>query len=461
MNGRGFFTALVLACTLSLVPDAAPALADGMRTGSDLHVAQTLGERELTVVIRRVEPVPGPLRVEVVTHAGTAPGTLGLRATASSGGATPSTTSVVLGAAPGSYPATLAVDEPGPWELAIDDGQRVARIPFIVPAWVVSPWEKVSYGGFVAAGALLLVALATAIRAKRGWVALVPAAGMVAAVSVGVTAALLSASTPLPPQPGTQLDPTPGNVTDPYSTPSIVDYSRPPVNFVVTVGAGAELDLTFADAATGCPVDDLLIDDNALVHLVIVGPSGELWHLHPVRVGPGAYQVPLNAPEPGLYAVSAEIARRGGGVQLLRSTVDLRPGGQATPTTAGTVRATVAGAGSPSAITARFGDTADLQPWLGMLGHLIIVGPLPAGTNLGAAAYSAPVWAHAHAMLPPAPGSVGGQPDETVAGYGPDVLFTYTFPAPGHYHLWVQAERGYQVLTAATTVDVPAKGAGG
>jgi hypothetical protein len=446
------------------VAGAAPAHADGAPAGSDLHVAQTLGDRELTVVIRRAEPVPGPLRVEIVTHVGTAPGTLGLRASAP--GAASSQTSVLLGATPGPYAATLRIDRPGPWELAIDDGVRTARIPFIVAAQVVPPWEKATYGGFVAAGGLLLIALYTAVRAKRGWIAMVPAAGMVAALSVAVTAALLSAYTPLPPQPGNQLDPTADNITDPYSALSIVDYSRPPVNLVlggsVPAGEPTELNLSITDGSTGRAVDDLLVHDNALVHLIVISPSGRLWHLHPIRVAAGEYQVRFTAPEPGEYAVAAEVARRGGGVQLARSSLDVEPGtsGPSPAETPAAVRTTVADAGSPSTIAARFGTTADLQPWLGMLGHMIIVGPLTSEQNLGTAVVSAPVWAHAHAMAPPTPGSAGGQPDETVAAYGPDVEFTYTFPVPGRYRLWIQAERGYSVQTTSTVIDVPANGAG-
>ena len=349
---------------------------------------------------------------------------------------------------PGSYAATLSVDQPGPWELALDDGQSVARIPFIVPARVVAPWEKATYGGFVAAGALLLVALVTAVRTRRGWVALLPAAGVVAAVSVGVTGAVLSASTPQPPQPGAQLDPTIDNVTNPYASLSIVDYSRPPVNLVAqadaTSGAPTNLELSVTDGATGRPVDDLLVHDSALMHLMILSPSGELWHLHPIRTSPGAYEVRFTPPEPGSYAITAELARRGGGVQLARTVLEVKPGKEipGPPTAAASIGTTIASAGSPSTITARFGNTADLQPWLGMLGHLIIVGP-----------GDPPIWAHAHAMIPITPGS---QPDETVAAYGPDVTFTYTFPLPGRYRLWIQAERDYSVLTVPATVDVPA-----
>jgi hypothetical protein len=345
---------------------------------------------------------------------------------------------------------------------------------------------------------------------------------MVAGVAVSVTAALLSVSFPLPPQPGTQLDPTVDNVDNPYAVnqPMISDFSRPPVLLTVEgspgiAGRPGDLDLMVIDAATGAPVDDLLVHDSALMHLLLVAPSGRLSHLHPIRIGPGRYQVHLAAPEPGRHAVSAEVARRGGGVQMLRTAtgftvatngaVGVRPspgapvhlgGAEIAATTLGTdpvrVRTTTAVAGSPTTITAQVGDSADLQPWLGMVGHMIMAGPLPDGdgTDIGVAVQNSPIWGHAHSMgstsmqtmsgmgdMPgmhamgdmPTAGSgtmlmppVNGEsaPDETVAAYGPDVPFTYTFPAAGRYRLWIQVERHYSVLTVPVLLDVAAAAAG-
>ncbi|GAA4541902.1 hypothetical protein [Amycolatopsis samaneae] len=471
---------LILLCALGFTLGGGGAHADGAPVGNDVQIAQTLGERDLTVVIRRVDTTPGPLHVDVVTHVGSAAGTLRLRASAA--GAVRSETDVRLGAETGVYSGLLRVEQPGPWELAIgDETGHTATIPFIVAARVVPPWEKAAYGGFVAAGAFLLLALVLAVRSRRTGYALVPAGGMIAALAVAVTGALLSSGTPPPPAPGTRLDPTLENVTDPYADAanaqlSTMDYSRPPVNFTARAegtvsGRAAELRLAFTDGSTGRPADDLLVHDDALVHLVVISPSGRLWHLHPVRVAPGDYRVRFTPPEGGTYAVAAEIARRGGGVQLVRSTVDVAAGESPVPApipdgpgkrvvdgTPVEVTTTTVTPGVPVTVTARFG-TADLQPWLGMLGHLIVVGPLPGPDRIGAAAATAPTWAHVHAMPPFVPGMTG-KPDETVAAYGPDVPFTYTFAAPGRYRIWAQAERGYSVLTVPVVLDVPAAAPG-
>ncbi|MGH3585136.1 MAG: hypothetical protein ACRDQ0_02335, partial [Pseudonocardia sp.] len=57
-----------------------------------------------------------------------------------------------------------------------------------------------------------------------------------------------------------------------------------------------------------------------------------------------------------------------------------------------------------------------------------------------------------HAMAPRAPRA--DAPDETVAAFGPEVRFTFTFAEPGRYRAWVQAERGYAVLTVPAALDI-------
>ncbi|WP_419707220.1 hypothetical protein [Promicromonospora sp. NFX87] len=478
----------MLLVTAVLLSNAPIASADGPAPGADLHVAQSLGDRELTVVLRRVDAVPGPLRVDVVTHVGSPPGQLRLRLSPTGASTTPSTghaasaseATVRLGSTPGTYGGTLRVQQPGPQELLVDDGSTVASIPFVVPVAVMSPAEKMAYAGFAAAGLLLAAALVAAATARQSWLVAVPACGVVAALAVAICAAVLSASTPAPPVAGQDIDATVETVLDPYSVPHPApgQASRPPVTMVVhseaAAGGPAEVALFLTDGSSGRPVDDLLVHDSAFVHLLVVTPSMTLRHLHPVRVAPGEYRVRLADPEPGHYALAAEVVRRGGGVQLLRSPIgfdiagtDLgpghRPAGPGVRDAAGTsVHVSVTGArsGEPTTIVARFGDQADLQPWLGMVGHLIAVGPL-AGSESTKAVERAPTWAHVHAMPPRAQGSAAGgsdagQPDETVGTYGPEASFTHTFPLPGRYRVWVQAQRDYRLLTVPVTVDIAA-----
>lgn len=478
--------AVLLAVAVLLITGGAPALADGPSAGADVHVAQTLGERELTVTLRRVDGVPGPLRVDVVTHTGSPAGQLGLElvptgvstAPAEDGGVSEAV--VQLGAAPGTYGATLDVERAGPHELIVDDGTRTASIPFVVPVTVLSPAEEATYGGFAAAGLFLALALVAAVTVRHTWVAVVPAAGLVASLAVAVSAALLSASTPAPPVPGDDVDASEASVLDPYSVAHLTSAqaSRPPVTLVTTSeasGTGAvDLVLSLTDGASGQPVDDLLVQHDAFVHLVVVAPSTALHHVHPVRVAPGEYRVRLATAEPGHYAVAAEVARRGGGIQQLRSSFDVgqaaaasapatqpaaEPAGPGVRDVAGTraeVSVTGARSSEPTTVTVRFGDDADLQPWLGMVGHLFAVGPLPEdATATPAPLESAPVWVHAHAM-PRQVLTAEGPPDETVAAHGPEVTFTLAFPLPGRYRVWVQAQRDYTLLTVPVLLDVAA-----
>src|SRR3981189_3201145 len=78
---RRRFSLVVGLCALFMLVGITPVFADSPSSGGDIAVAQTLGDRELTVVLRRVTAVPGPLHVDVVTHAGRSRGRLTLEGT--------------------------------------------------------------------------------------------------------------------------------------------------------------------------------------------------------------------------------------------------------------------------------------------------------------------------------------------------------------------------------------------
>ncbi|GAA3056956.1 hypothetical protein LV79_006349 [Actinokineospora globicatena] len=406
--GKGIAAALVL--VLLLV--GSPAQADGAPVGQDTAVAQTLGGRELTVTLRRTDGAPAPLQVDVITHVGSPPGTLRLAATPA--GESPTSTATI-NLRTGSTTAYLRVDRYGPWELELSDGTTSARIPFAVAERVSPAWERTVYGGFVAAGLFLLLSLLLATRSSK--LALIPAAALVAALATATTAALLSSTIP------------------PKSTQ---DRPRPPVNLAVEATA-TELVLTVTDSVTGRPVDDLQVHHGALIHLAIVSARGTLTHVHPVRTAPGDYRVQFAPTDPGRHTMAAEFTRLGGGQQQVRAQVDIAGEQRQPPTPAkGTVTTTPLRAGDPATLTVDFTGPDDLQPWLGMRGHLILTDDTQA------------VWAHVHAMATTA----AAQPDETVAAYPAEVGFTFTFPHPGRYRAWFQAERGYEILTIAATFDV-------
>jgi hypothetical protein len=217
-----------VAALCALVTWTGVASADTASSGRDLAVAQTLGDRELTVVLRRVTAAPGPLHVDVVSHQGSPGGRLTLEVVPTGATARSSTLRpagiptargrVDLGSAPGMYSAVLPVDRAGPWELAVGDGLRVARIPFIVPVQATSPAERLVYGGFLAAGMLLVVSVVVAARARRGGWALLPAGGVLVGLSVAVTAAVLSASLRCRRSPVSSS--TPPSTMSPTRTPS-------------------------------------------------------------------------------------------------------------------------------------------------------------------------------------------------------------------------------------------------
>jgi len=429
-----------------MLATATPALAHGGVIGADLRIAASLGDRELTVVVRRVGVVPGPLRVDVVNHAGSPGGALRVGVAPQNAAPGPAR-ELRLTDGGGSAGIDLHVDRVGAWELVVDDGREAARFPFVVPDDVPPAAEWTSTVGFTGAGGLLLAALAAAAFGRWSGPPLVLGGGAAAAAVVATTAALLSTSLSAP----QEIDPLTGR---PQTTP---EAARPHVNLLtaasLVAGERSALDLRLVDGATGRPVDDLVVHHDALVHLVVIGPGGQFAHLHPVRLAPGEFRVWFRPASGGEHRIHAEVERRGGGVQLLDATISAAgppvaepvPGGPGDHDAGGMTARIAASrlvAGEPSVLTAEFGDGApvrDLQPWLGMAGHLITAGP---DGTLG----------HVHAMPDPS----AAVPDETVASGGPRVEFVYTFPTPGRHRMWFQVERDYEVVTVPVEVDVAA-----
>ena len=227
-------------------------------------------------------------------------------------------------------------------------------------------------------------------------------------------------------------------------------------------------------------------DHGKLVHLFLIAADGRsaFAHLHPSTTDTVTFTSVLPDLPAGTYRVFADIVHQSGLTQTLTSTITLmgenhsttrnsitdaddswavsRPGDSTHAVLAdGTVLTwnrnsapLVAGeeAGLRFAAASPAADTAPLEPFLGMAGHVVVVrddGKVfihlhPLGTiSLAAQARlsrSAP-GAMAHAMnrsLDPAD----------------SLYFPYAFPQPGKYTVWVQVKRRGRVLTGSFPADV-------
>lgn len=181
-------------------------------------------------------------------------------------------------------------------------------------------------------------------------------------------------------------------------------------------------------------------------------------HEHPEIVSPGVFRLRHRFPAPGDFRLFADVAPRGAGSQVLRTRLLVRPGepdpppgappalaGLALSAQAGPVRVSLVlpesglPAGKTVTVTAELRDAAgrpveDLEPWLGVLAHLLLIHQ------------DAETFAHAH-------------PDEREPGLGKDgrIPFLVRLPRPGLYRAWLQFQRGGRVFTAELALEAAAR----
>ncbi|HWQ14858.1 MAG TPA: hypothetical protein VNL77_18810, partial [Roseiflexaceae bacterium] len=404
--------------------------------------------------------VPAPLFVSIAAREDLGGATLSLRA-APRGRALEGAPTVSTATIPGTpvvYKAQLELDRPGDWELeVVAEGPRGAgraRIPFSVTPAPLPPHTVpllVSLGGLF----LLLLAgvLVAAVSQSRGrapprrtsW-----ALGQ-AAFAFGVAAAIFG---------GQQI----AGSFQAASSAGTPGDGRPHVNVALRTEpaqpvAGQELllALELSDGGTGLAVDDLAPHHEALLHLVVIDETGAAFeHLHPARESPGRFVARFTPARPGRHTAYIELARHESGTQVVAR--DFLVTGKETaapPAPPGLGLREVDGlqidvtssvpapqAGRQAVLTFRLAaggrPVADVQPWLGMAGHLI------------ARSADGAVFSHVHAAEPPAPPGPLGQGTR----YGPEIRFVYTFPAPGYYHLWAQFQRDGRIVTVPLALDV-------
>ena len=246
------------------------------------------------------------------------------------------------------------------------------------------------------------------------------------------------------------------------------------------------------------PRADLIEDHGKLVHLFVVSADGRsaFAHLHPTTRDTVRFESSFPPLPPGTYNVFADVVHATGLTETMTATLAVtgdssaRPASTtrdpddswgfgrgvagAPPTSAadsartvledGTVLGWVRDAsplvenkeaGLRFAVTPPAGDTTSLEPYLGMVGHAVVVRD------------DARVFIHLH---PLGTISVAAQ-QRLTSGQAPaaashaqhaataraDTLyFPYAFPQPGNYTIWVQLKRGGRILTGAFPAQVAA-----
>ncbi|TDC23032.1 hypothetical protein [Kribbella albertanoniae] len=437
-----------------------PAQAHGVSPTADLQLAQTFAGNDLTIVLRRTPEVPGPLQVEVFAHTPVRPTTLTLAIAGQ-----PHNAHLKL-VSPGVQAATLHVERAGEQVLELRAGDQHATIPFRVLVDRLATWEIITYGGFAAAGLLMITSLGSAVlrRSSIRALAVPQAVGAVLALVVAATTAGLSKDLPpavpdgAPPTTGLRADAADGSA--PNGRPYVnLRLSTQPAN--PRTGQEFDLVLSLTDGSSGRPADDLVAHHAALIHTVITSQAGrEFRHVHPVRTAPGVLTVRLSVRTPGKHLLYAEFERADSGAQLVSGSFQVA-GAQLPPQAkddgvdvqvALSPRHVVAGrpVTIQAEVSANGRPVRDLQPWLGMAGHLVIRDA--SGNFFGHVHELTSMAAQARRSATKAP-----LQDETVAREGPTLRFTYTFPAPGRYLVWVQFARAFRIHTVPLTIDV-AKG---
>lgn len=411
-NIRAFLVLLALLLAAGL---PGLALAHGGHTGPSQTFTQDLGPYEVAITIEIPSGAPAPLYLDVAPQRDMGGATLRFRATPRGQlfeRAAEAQLQPVAGVV-GLLYTELAVDRMGDWELEVradgPEGSGSARIPFTIEAPATAAGSLgllVSLGGLVL---MMVTSILTSVAAQRrgrpwpGWLNWLIGQAMFACL----VAALIFGAQQL---------------------------------------SGAIQSASAQSAATTV----------ALLHLVVISADGGYYaHVHPPRSAPGRFAIEFAPDRPGRYTAYAEIERRDSGTQVIARDFEVGGGGAAPAVPSQGLGARVAGdldvqvaasgelkAGRQSTLTFSFSQRgqplSDMQPWLGMGGHLI------ARNTDGA------IFAHVHAVGPMAPGGVLN----TGYSYGPDIQFVYTFPTPGRYQLWGQFRHANQVLTVPLVLDV-------
>jgi hypothetical protein len=252
-------------------------------------------------------------------------------------------------------------------------------------------------------------------------------------------------------------------------------------------GTNATWTLQVLDAATGQPVAQFDTVHDKLMHLIVVaGDQSWFNHIHPTYEGDGRFVVETALPKAGSYVFFADYAPTGRAPEVYRH--EFTTTGQTLEIEATSPAPDTVGAGGwivrtvnaheeglPEAVSseqyqialmpmpsklvagkdamlhfqvrdANGKEITDLQPYLGALGHAVILSS------------DSRTYLHTHPTDGAGHDHDGGASDAhqhaEPKGGGPDVVFHTKFPAAGLYKVWGQFMHRGRIVTASFVVNV-------
>ena len=198
----------------------------------------------------------------------------------------------------------------------------------------------------------------------------------------------------------------------------------------------------------GTPVEAFDLNHEKLLHLIVASKDLSYFtHIHPEHVGGGVFEIANVFPAGGEYRLIADFQPTGGDSMTKLTWVDVEgeplPAAAVVPSdplvdaAAGKrVALRAEGLVEDEAATLTFtiqdeatGEgIADLEPYLGAVGHVVVLSE------------DGERYVHVHA--------------EADQGNGPDAVFETTFPSAGIYKIWGQFQHRGEVFTVSYVVEV-------
>ncbi|TMV47410.1 hypothetical protein FE783_22715 [Paenibacillus mesophilus] len=199
----------------------------------------------------------------------------------------------------------------------------------------------------------------------------------------------------------------------------------------------------------GARIDEFDVSHEKLLHLIVISKDLSYFnHIHPEYKGNGMFEIANRFPAGGEYRLIADFKPTRGSSMTKMAWVRVE-GASAAPAPVipdakldnvfegNRVKLSIDQLEANKELTLKFSiadsatgqPVADLEPYLGSIGHVVIL------TEDGER------YVHVHAL--------DGQ------GTGPDAIFETTFPKSGIYKIWGQFQREGRVFTSSYVVHVP------